>query len=98
MVSRRPAHGRGDRAPVRRGAHWFPFDLHPEYPPDGITRAALHETYGGEIRDARCMREGFGRAGLPYNPPPDVVPNTRDALRVCELARDRGLHTGSTTA
>ena len=39
------------------------------------------------------MREGFGRAGLPYNPPPDVVPNTRDALRVCELARDRGLHT-----
>jgi predicted DsbA family dithiol-disulfide isomerase len=34
----------------------------------------------------------FARAGLEYAPPPDVVPNSRDALRITELARDRGLH------
>jgi predicted DsbA family dithiol-disulfide isomerase len=34
----------------------------------------------------------FDAAGLPYNPPPDVIPNTLRALRVTELARDRGLH------
>ena len=27
-----------------------------------------------------------------YAPPPDVVPNTMNALRLTELARDRGLH------
>ena len=31
-------------------------------------------------------------AGVPYNPPPDVVPNSQSALQVTELARDRGLH------
>ena len=30
--------------------------------------------------------------GLSYSPPRDVVPNSRAALRVTELARDRGLH------
>ena len=34
----------------------------------------------------------FAAAGLEYAPPPDVVPNSRDALRVTELARDGGLH------
>jgi predicted DsbA family dithiol-disulfide isomerase len=34
----------------------------------------------------------FATAGLEYAPPPDVVPNSRDALRITELARDRGLH------
>jgi predicted DsbA family dithiol-disulfide isomerase len=38
------------------------------------------------------MRESFARAGLEYAPPPEVVPNTRLALRLSELARDRGLH------
>jgi predicted DsbA family dithiol-disulfide isomerase len=38
------------------------------------------------------MRASFARAGLEYAPPPDVVPNTRLALRLTELARDRGLH------
>ena len=27
-----------------------------------------------------------------YDPPPEVVPNTMHALRVTELARERGLH------
>jgi predicted DsbA family dithiol-disulfide isomerase len=34
----------------------------------------------------------FEAAGLTYNPPPAVIPNTLRALRVGELARDRGLH------
>jgi predicted DsbA family dithiol-disulfide isomerase len=34
----------------------------------------------------------FERAGLAYNPPPDVVPNTRCALRLTELARALDLH------
>jgi predicted DsbA family dithiol-disulfide isomerase len=31
-------------------------------------------------------------SGYTYNPPPEVVPNSRKALQVTELARDRGLH------
>ena len=38
------------------------------------------------------MRAMFEREGLVYAPPPDVVPNTMNALRLTELARDRGLH------
>jgi predicted DsbA family dithiol-disulfide isomerase len=38
------------------------------------------------------VRAMFERQGLAYAPPPDVVPNTMNALRLTELARDRGLH------
>ncbi len=31
-------------------------------------------------------------SGYTYNPPPEIVPNSRKALQVTELARDRGLH------
>ena len=34
----------------------------------------------------------FEAYGLVYNPHPEVVPNTMEALRVTELARDRELH------
>ena len=34
----------------------------------------------------------FEANGLVYNPHPEIVPNTMAALRVTELARDRGLH------
>ena len=34
----------------------------------------------------------FEEHGLVYNPHPEVVPNTMRALRVTELARERGLH------
>lgn len=34
----------------------------------------------------------FAERGLEYNPHPDVVPNSMNALRLTELARDRGLH------
>ena len=38
------------------------------------------------------MRASFEANGLAYTPPEEVVPNTRRALRLTELARDRGLH------
>lgn len=69
---------------------WLPFDLHPEYPPEGIPRAELHRRYGERLHGH--VEERFAAAGLDYAPPPDVVPNSRNALRVTELARDRGLH------
>ena len=69
---------------------WLPFDLHPEYPPEGIPRAQLIARYSERMHDH--VRGMFEAAGLAYDPPPDVVPNTMRALRVTELARDRGLH------
>src|SRR5436309_1716982 len=69
---------------------WLPFDLHPEYLPEGIPRAELHARYGDSFHDR--IREQFAAAGLEYNPPPALVPNSRAALRVTELARGRGLH------
>ena len=74
---------------------WLPFDLHPEYPAEGIPREQLHARYGSSFHDR--LRERFAEEGLAYNPPPEVVPNTMRALRVTELARDRGLHAPSTT-
>ena len=69
---------------------WLPFDLHPEYPVDGIAREQLHARYGSSFHDR--LRERFAEEGLAYNPPPETVPNTMRALRVTELARERGLH------
>jgi predicted DsbA family dithiol-disulfide isomerase len=67
---------------------WLAFDLHPEYPPEGIPRAELIARYGEGMNDA--MKARFGQQGLTYNPPP-VVPNTRRAQQLTELARERGL-------
>lgn len=69
---------------------WLAFDLHPEYPPEGIPRSELHARYGDAFHDR--LRQSFAAAGLVYNPPSEVVPNTMRALCVTELARDRGLH------
>ena len=69
---------------------WLPFDLHPEYPPEGIPRAQLLARYG-EGMTAR-MRSFFAERGLEYNPHPEVVPNSLAALRLTELARDLGRH------
>jgi predicted DsbA family dithiol-disulfide isomerase len=60
---------------------WLPYDLHPEYPPEGVPRNPAYDR----------IRTQFEAQGLTYNPPADVVPNTRDALRLTELARERGL-------
>jgi predicted DsbA family dithiol-disulfide isomerase len=69
---------------------WLPFDLHPEYPVEGIARAQLYARYGdGHVER---LRDAFGALGLVYNPPPEVVPNTMRALRLTELARASDLH------
>lgn len=70
---------------------WLPFDLHPEYPPEGIPLADLHRRYGIGVGDRDPLRDRFAAAGLEYNRP-DTVPNTRLALRLTELAREAGLH------
>jgi predicted DsbA family dithiol-disulfide isomerase len=76
----------------RFGAHvlWLPFQLHPEYPPEGIPRADLIARYGKASQDR--LREWFEAEGLAYAPNPDVVPNTRSALELGEAARAEGLH------
>ena len=48
------------------------------------------ERYGEEFH--RHVELAFERAELAYNPPPDVVPNSRAALRLTELARAQGTH------
>ena len=70
---------------------WLPFDLHPEYPPAGIPLAELHRRYGIGVGERDPLRARFEAAGLEYNRP-ETVPNTRLALRLTELARERGLH------
>jgi predicted DsbA family dithiol-disulfide isomerase len=69
---------------------WLPFDLHPEYPPEGIPRAQLVARYGPEgiERTAAFFREH----GLEYSPNPEVVPNSMAALRLTEHARGQGVH------
>jgi predicted DsbA family dithiol-disulfide isomerase len=69
---------------------WLPFQLHPEYPLGGLPRAELIARYG-ESMETR-MRERFAVDGLEYNPNPDVIPNSFDALRLSELARELGRH------
>jgi predicted DsbA family dithiol-disulfide isomerase len=59
---------------------WAPFDLHPEYPPDGVPRPPST----GE------MEARFAEHGLVYNPPP-VRANSLKALRLTEHARAQGL-------
>jgi predicted DsbA family dithiol-disulfide isomerase len=68
---------------------WLPFDLHPEFPPQGRPRSDLRRRYGEGVDNH--MRAVFERNGLLFNPP-DVTPNSRTALRVTELARDHGVH------
>ncbi|MEO8290334.1 MAG: DsbA family protein [Gaiellaceae bacterium] len=76
----------------RFGAHveWLPFDLHPEYPPEGIPREELYRRYPEDVHER--TRKMVEASGMPYNPPPEVVPNSRKALEATELARERGLH------
>ena len=68
---------------------WLPFDLHPEYPPEGILRSDLEQRYGSGIHER--TRAVIEAAGLTYAPPAEL-PSSRRALAVTELARDRGLH------
>jgi predicted DsbA family dithiol-disulfide isomerase len=66
---------------------WHPFDLHPEYPPDGIPREELIARYGPAMEEqVRAMIEG---AGLPLGELPPRVPNSRNAQRVALAAGER---------
>jgi len=69
---------------------WLPFDLHPEYPAEGIPREELHRRYPEDVHER--TRRLVEAAGFSYNPPPDVVPNSRRALEGTELAREQDLH------
>src|SRR6185312_14167522 len=69
---------------------WLPYDLHPEYPPEGIPREELYRRYPEDVHER--TKQMVVAAGLEYNPPPDVVPNSRQALELTELAREKGLH------
>jgi predicted DsbA family dithiol-disulfide isomerase len=59
---------------------WAPFDLHPEYPPQGLPRPPST----GKIEPI------FEENGLVYNPPP-IRANSMNALRLAEHARAQGL-------
>lgn len=66
---------------------WLPFDLHPEYPPEGIPRERLEARYGeGFSEHVRRMIEA---AGFAHRPPPRV-PRSLRSLQLAELARDEG--------
>lgn len=67
---------------------WLPFDLHPEYPEDGILRASLVATYGQDAIDGVAALAA--ESGMPHNPNPDVVPNSRKALELAEWSRGFG--------
>lgn len=70
---------------------WLPWDLHPEYPAEGIPRSELVAKYGAEhFVDVAQM---FEDCGFAYAPHPERVPNTHLALELGELARAAGLHT-----
>lgn len=61
---------------------WLPFDLHPEYPPEGVPRSPERAARTAEL---------FASHGLAYNPPP-VSPRSLDAQRLAEHARAQELY------
>ena len=69
---------------------WLSFDLHPEYPPEGLPREQLLARYGSEM--TQRVRDFLAARGLAYNPHPDVVPRSLRAQQLTELARDLGRH------
>ncbi|MEI6625512.1 MAG: DsbA family oxidoreductase [Thermoleophilia bacterium] len=69
---------------------WLPWDLHPEYPAEGIPRSELIAKYGAE--HFANVAQMFEDCGFAYAPNPERVPNTHLALELGELARAAGLH------
>jgi predicted DsbA family dithiol-disulfide isomerase len=67
---------------------WLPYDLHPEYPPEGIPRRVLVERYGDHF--AHAVADLARDAGLPFAPHAERVPRTRRALELSEWARAVG--------
>lgn len=67
---------------------WRPYDLHPEYPDEGISREALGLT--PDSKHETTVRRLALEVDLPYNPHPEWVPRTRRALELVEWARGQG--------
>jgi predicted DsbA family dithiol-disulfide isomerase len=68
---------------------WCGFELHPETPSGGMPMSALFPAARLPAMRAH-MREFAARFGVTSMNQPDHIPNTRRALAVAELARDRG--------
>ena len=68
---------------------FLPYDLHPEYPDEGIPRDDLMRRYPAAMHDT--VKRLNEEAGLAYNPHPDRVPRTRRALELIEWSRSHGL-------
>src|SRR3954452_4761060 len=68
---------------------WLPFDLHPEYPPDGIAIEELGQRYGFDPKAHHLQL--FGEKSLPLTPH-ERIPNSHPALNAAELAREKGVH------
>ncbi len=68
---------------------WLPFDLHPEYPPGGVSRTRLEQRYGKGFLDH--VRQMVEAAGLEHAPPPHV-PRSLASLQLAEVAREAGAH------
>lgn len=69
---------------------WLPFDLHPEYPPEGIAREDLMRRYPASMHEA--VEGMHADAQMVYNPHPETVPNTRTALELIEWGRTKEAH------
>jgi predicted DsbA family dithiol-disulfide isomerase len=61
-----------------------PFDLHPEYPPEGVDRAERLKRYPPGAQDG--VRALIAESGLAEPNPPAVVPNTMPALALTAYA------------
>ena len=66
---------------------WLPFDLHPEYPPEGIPRERLEARYGEGFSEH--VARTIVAVGFDHRPPPRV-PRSLRSLELAELARDEG--------
>lgn len=67
---------------------WRTFDLHPEYPPEGIPRTLLEQRYGSHFTDSVAAM--IAEARLPVSREIDLVPNGRKALLLAEVAAEQG--------
>jgi predicted DsbA family dithiol-disulfide isomerase len=61
-----------------------PFDLHPEYPAEGVNREQWLRRYPADRTEA--VRGMILEAGLPEPNPPAVIPNTMPALALTAWA------------
>ncbi|MEX0781066.1 MAG: DsbA family protein [Dehalococcoidia bacterium] len=84
MAARRVAQFAGE---FHVAVNWWPFELHPETPPEGRDLTALVERRGSEYRDhlrSYAIEAGITLASNRH------LSNSHRALELAEFARDRG--------